>query len=248
VALILVLILCALLALLFDRLGLFGDAAGFQVMVGFVIPAIVMVIFWRAARSRVLRHEASTSLGLRLEQVQSRATERFLADVAHALTPRRERCSARDESVMVAVEYQEAGADIKVAVPDVEIETDGQILGQMLHVLVGNAIRHGGGRVAIWAVTEGQTFRLTVSDDGAGLPIALGDAVFDRYVDLGATTGSPGLSGSGLALARALGEKIGAELGYKRDPSWSHFSVRLPLETEPSSVTADRVALEAGVR
>ena len=217
-----------------------------QVVIGFVIPAVVMLLFWRAARSRVLIYEASLSLSAGLEQVQNDATGRFLMDVAHELAPHRERCSARDEAVVVAAEYQEAGAEIKVAVPDVEIETDRQILRQILHVLLGSAIRHGGGRVAIWAVTEDGKFRLTVSHDGAGLPAGLGDAVFERYVDLAGSGG--GRAVSGLALARVLGEKIGAELGYKRDPSWSHFSVRLPLETETAGIDVDRVPLEAGVR
>ena len=225
-----------------------GSASTAQLLVGFVVPALVMLVFWRAARARLLRHEDSASASVRLEQVQNRATEQFLVDVAHELTPQLERCSAQDEALVVAVEYQEAGAEIKVAVPDVEIETDPHILRQILHVLVGNAIRHGGGRVAIWGVTEGQAFRLTVSDDGAGLPAGLGNAVFEQYVDLAGSTGTTGRRGSDLNLARVLGEKVGAELGYKRDPSWSHFSVRLPLESTPEDIHPDLVPLEAGVR
>jgi K+-sensing histidine kinase KdpD len=218
------------------------------VLIGFVVPALVMLIFWRVARARIIRHEESASASVRMEQVQNRATERFLVEVAHDMAPHRELCSARDEALAVAVEYQDAGADLKVAVPDVEIETDRHILRQVLHVLVGNAIRHGGGRVAIWAVTEGDGLRLTVSDDGAGLPAGFGDAVFERYVDLAGSTGALGHPGSGLNLARVLGELVGAELGYKRDPSWSHFSVRLPLESTIDGIQAAQVPLEAGVR
>jgi signal transduction histidine kinase len=218
------------------------------VVIGFVVPALVMLIFWRVARSRIIRHEEAATASVRMEQVQNRATERFLVEFAHELAPHLERCSARDEALAVAVEYQDAGADLKVAVPDVEIEIDRHILRQIIHVLVGNAIRHGGGRVAIWAVTEGDGLRLTVSDDGAGLPAGLGDAVFERYVDLAGSTGALGRPGSGLNLARVLGELVGAELGYKRDPSWSHFSVRLPLESAIDGIQAEQVPLEAGVR
>jgi signal transduction histidine kinase len=133
-------------------------------------------------------------------------------------------------------------------VPDVEIETDQHILRQILHLLVGNAIRHGGGRIAIWAVTEGQSFRLTVSDDGPGLPAGYADAAFDRYVDLAGPEGTAGRTRPGLIAARILGELIGADLGYKRDPSWSHFSVRLPLDAEVVGTPADRVPLQAGAR
>jgi hypothetical protein len=37
-------------------------------------------------------------------------------------------------------------------------------------------------------------------------------------------------------------------MGYKRDPSWSHFSVRLPIESEAAHFNGSRVPLEAGVR
>jgi signal transduction histidine kinase len=231
-----------------NAMGLFGSASLAQTAVGFLVPVCIMLIFWRAARERIRSHDESASASVRLERVQNRATESFLLDVAHELTPHRERCSARDEAVSVAAEYQQAGADLKIAVPDVEIETDRHALRQILHVLVGNAVRHGGGRVAIWGVTEGQMFRLTVSDDGDGLSADIGDAVFERYVDLGGSMGIGEQPRAGLALARVLGEKIGAELGHKRDPSWSHFSVRLPLQTEGDGLPADRVPLEAGVR
>jgi signal transduction histidine kinase len=245
--LILVLGLFALLALAVYAAGRLGSALTAQVAVSFVVPALVMLLFWRAARKRLDRHEHAMALAIRLERVENRATGRFLVDVAHELTPHLERCSARDEALAVAVEYQGAGADIKVAVPDVEIETDPHILGQILHTLVGNAIRHGGGRIAIWAVIEGQSLRLNVSDDGPGLPAGLGDAVFERYVDLAGSGGASRRPGWGLTTARVLGEKIGAGLGYKRDPSWSHFSVRLPLDSA-ATTPADRIPLEAGAR
>jgi len=159
-----------------------------------------------------------------------------------------ERCSLKSEALVVAVEYQEVGADLKVAVPDVAVETDPDMLRQILHVLVGNAVRHGGRRVAIWAVTEGDSVRLSVSDDGPGLPDGAGARVFDRYVDLAEPAGTAGRSGSGIAVLRGMGEHIGAEFGYKRDPSWTHFSVRLPVASAAEGSPADRVPLEAGVR
>lgn len=244
----LVLCVCALLALLVYTSGQFGSARTLQVALSFVVPALVMFVFWRVGRTRLRRHAESMEVALRLGQVQNRAAGRFLGDIAHELTPRRERCSAQDEALVVAVEYQEAGADLKVAVPDIEIETDPHILRQLLHVLVGMAIGQGGGRIAIWGVAESQWFRLTVSDDGPGLPAGSGDMVFDRYVDLAESTGGLGGAGSALTSARILGETIGAELGYKRDPSWSHLSLRLPLDADITVAHVERVPLEAGAR
>jgi two-component system OmpR family sensor kinase len=147
----------------------------------------------------------------------------------------------------VAVDYQDVGADLKVAVPDIVVTTDPGMLRQVLHVLVGNAIRHGGERVAIWAAVEGEEVRLTVSDDGPGLPEELSDRVFERYVDLAELARTTSRGGSGLAVASALGELIGGQMSYKRDPSWTHFSVRLPAGAMARKWHSDRVRLRAGV-
>ncbi len=236
--------LIALAALGIYSSSVFGAAVAAQGAVSFAVPVVVMIVFWRAARARLHKREAE----LGLERVTNRATEQFLAAVSHELTPHLERCSLISEALVVAVEYQEVGADIKVAVPDIAVDTDPHMLRQILHVLVGNAVRHGGRRVAIWAVTEGDFVRLSVSDDGPGLPDGAGARVFDRYVDLAEQARTAGRSGTGIAVLRGVGEHIGAEFGYKRDPSWTHFSVRLPLASAAEGSPADRVPLEAGVR
>ena len=72
--------------------------------------------------------------------------------------------------------------------------------------------------------------------------------MFERFVDLAEQARSPLRAGSGFAVIRGLSEQIGAELGYKRDPSWTHFSVSLPMASAPAGSPADRVPLEAGAR
>jgi two-component system OmpR family sensor kinase len=101
--------------------------------------------------------------------------------------------------------------------------------------------------VAIWAAVEGEEVRLTVSDDGPGLPEELSDRVFARYVDLAEMARTTSRGGSGLAVASALGELIGGHMSYKRDPSWTHFSVRLPSGTTATKWHSDRVRMQAGV-
>ena len=247
-ALTLVVSLLGLTALLVYSWGRFGPATTAQIAVGFAVPVLVMLMFWRAARDRLRAREAGWQIDLGLERVTNRATGQFLAGVSHELVPHVERCNVKAEALVVAVEYQDVGADIKVAVPEMVIETDPSIFRQILHLLVGNAIRHGGPRVAIWAVEEGGSMRISVSDDGPGLPEGAGAQVFDRFVDLAEQARSSLRSGSGFAVIRGLGEHIGAELGYKRDPSWTHFSVSLPMAPAPAGSLADRVPLEAGAR
>jgi hypothetical protein len=247
-AVILVISLLGLTAIGVSSSGGFGPANTAQIAVSFAVPALIMAIFWRAARARLRAREAGLRIDLGLERVTSRATEQFLAGVSHELVPHTERCDVKAEALVVAVEYQDFGADIKVAVPSIVVETDPGIFRQILHILIGNAVRHGGKRVAIWAVAEGGTMRISVSDDGPGLPEGTGAQVFRRYVDLAEEVRGPVRSGSGLTAVRGLAEQIGAELGYKRDPSWTHFSVSLPLAPTPAGSPADRVPLEAGAR
>lgn len=247
-AVILAISLLGLIALGVYLSGRFGPAITAQIAVSFAVPALVMFFFWRVARVRLRAREDEMQLELGLERVTNRATGQFLAGVSHELVPHHERCNVKAEALVVAVEYQDLGADIKIAVPEIVVETDPSIFREILHLLVGNAVRHGGKRVAIWAVAEGREMRISVSDDGPGLPEGTGAQVFQRYVDLAEETRSPARSGSGLAVIRGLAEQIGAKLGYKRDPSWTHFSVSLPLAPAPAGSPADRVPLEAGAR
>ena len=247
-AAIMVISLLGMIALGVYSLGRFGPAITAQIAVSFAVPALIMVFFWRTARTRLHAREDEMKLELGLERVTNRATGQFLAGVSHELVRHVERCNVKAEALVVAVEYQDLGADIKIAVPGIVVETDPSIFREILHLLVGNAVRHGGRRVAIWAVAEGEDMRISVSDDGPGLPEGRGAQVFQRYVDLAEEVRGPVRSGSGLAVIRGLAEQIGAEVGYKRDPSWTHFSVSLPLTSSTAGSSANRVPLEAGAR
>ena len=228
--------------------GPFDAARMAQIAATLVAPAMVMTVFWLSARKRLRRRQSEFEATLQLEGVTAKATGKFLAGVSHELTPHPETCKLRAEALAVAVDYQSLGAEIKVAVADLAVETDPHILRQILHVLVGNAIRHGGRRVAIWASVEGESVRVTVSDDGPGLAQETGEHVFERLVDLAeqARPSTPG--GSGLAVARALGELLDGEMGYKRDPSWTHFSISLAYDEAGETPPVARVPLQAGVR
>ena len=211
-----------------------------------VIPMVLMVVFWRAARDRVLQHEADAMARADLEIVNSRRLSGFVAAIAHELNPHPEPCSLRAEALAVAVDYQELGSRVEVAVPDAVVDADPVFLRQMLHVLLDNAVRHGGERIAIWAVPEGPDVRLSVSDDGDGLPPGLDGHVFSRLVDIGG--GSPiNSSASGLAMARSLSDAMDARITYKRDPKWTHFSFRLPVESSITRSQNNRTRLSAGV-
>ena len=91
---------------------------------------------------------------------------------------------------------------------------------------------------------EGDTVRLSVHDDGAGVPAADRDRIFDRFVrlDPGRTstgTGSSNRGGSGLGLpiARALARAHGGTLVYEAGAApGATFVLTLPAASVPVAV------------
>jgi signal transduction histidine kinase len=240
----------SLFGLVVLAIALASSSAGFariaQFALTLVIPAVLMVVFWRLARDRVSEYEAEAAARVGLEQLATGHLSGFVAAIVHELTPHPEPCNLRAEALAVADEYQALGSRIEVAVSDTVVIADPMYLHQMLHVLVDNAVRHGGTRVAIWAAPDAGQVRLTVSDDGPGLREGLDGHVFERFVDLGGGTPTAP-SASGLAIARALSDATGGAIAYKRDPNWTHFSFRLPLEAPTQGPSNDRMSLSAGV-
>ena len=80
------------------------------------------------------------------------------------------------------------------------------LVGQVLDILLDNALRHGAGSVAI--VLRGTS--VTVSDEGHGVPEQRVATLFDRPTDPGAA------HGRGLSLARRLAEADGGSVELVR--------------------------------
>jgi signal transduction histidine kinase len=109
-----------------------------------------------------------------------------------------------------AVDVATVGRSITVHVdvqpPDLEIEADAARLHQVVANLLDNAVRHSppGGQVLVRArspLPEGG-LRLEVDDEGAGIPLAERQRVFDRF-SRGSTPGTARDGGTGLGLAIA---------------------------------------------
>ena len=115
--------------------------------------------------------------------------------VTSALTGWSEQATAQDRDLRVS-----ASADV--------VDVDSRWLTLAVTNLVGNALKHGQGSVTVAAgVTDGR-LRITVTDEGSGVPEALGARAFDRFTraDESRTTRGNGL---GLALVKAVAEAHG---------------------------------------
>jgi signal transduction histidine kinase len=107
---------------------------------------------------------------------------------------------------------------------------DPRLLGRVTRNLADNARRHAAGRVAFTLAERGDEVRLSVEDDGAGIPEAERERVFDRFVRLDeARARDAGGSGLGLAIVRAVVEASGGRITVG-ESRWggARFDVVLP--------------------
>jgi len=124
-------------------------------------------------------------------------------------------------------------------------------LHRLILNLLENAVRHTppGTRVrAQTAVIDGQA-ELVVEDEGPGIPPALSDRVFERFVR-GGRDGGRG-SGLGLAIVRSVVEAHGGTV--RQEPTapeaemqGTRFVIRLPQEHPEPAAASGEVVLEDG--
>ncbi len=101
-------------------------------------------------------------------------------------------------------------------------------LAHVARNLLANARAHApGSRVTIRGETAGSVVRIHVEDDGPGVPVSLGDRVFDRGVSAGPGRGS----GLGLNLARRLMRDQAGDLEVSDGPGGARFVISLPAAT-----------------
>ena len=142
-----------------------------------------------------------------------------------------------DDAVMLALpRSRDAGVDLAVGdVVDVDVDVDVDRIGQVLGVLIDNALRHtaSGGSVRIDATTAGACVDIAVTDTGEGITHTDLDHVFDRfYRGDSARSTTTGGSGIGLTIARSLAHAHGGTLTAASDGPGrgAEFVVHLPTE------------------
>jgi len=146
----------------------------------------------------------------------------------------------------------ETVSDEKVMAPDriwqlelpdepVVVRGDATQLHQVLANLLSNAHKYTerGGHIRVTAAEEGQAIRITVVDNGPGIPSEEEELIFTRfYRGSTARRTHTGGAGLGLAVAKSLVELHGGTIGYRAaQGGGSEFFFTLPLsgpqEAEP---------------
>ncbi len=110
------------------------------------------------------------------------------------------------------------------------VSGDERMLGRLLRNLVDNAARHARHTVALAVRQDGDRVRLTVDDDGSGIPEGERHRIFDRFVRLDeARSRDDGGSGLGLAIVAEIARAHGGSVEAGTSPlGGARFTVTLP--------------------
>jgi len=133
----------------------------------------------------------------------------------------------------LAVAIEEAGASVTVAEPLPMVYGDSHELARLFQNLLGNAVKYRrkdvGPRIVIsWDRADGQC-RVSVSDNGIGVPAEFHDRIFQICQRLHTRDEYSG-TGVGLAVCKKIAERHGGRIGVVSTPGeGSTFWVTLPF-------------------
>jgi signal transduction histidine kinase len=128
------------------------------------------------------------------------------------------------------LQAREAGVSIETNLVEVPpISGDATKLGWALSNLIGNALRYTprGGVIRIALAASADGVRLSVRDDGPGIPGPLCERIFERFAQGEEPRGSAGL---GLAIVRDVVQAHGGRIFLESEVGCgSCFTIELPL-------------------
>jgi signal transduction histidine kinase len=130
---------------------------------------------------------------------------------------------ARDKGITIEVKHDDRD----------EVQADRELVRRIMVNLLGNALKFAprGGKIVIGTERAGRaTVRVTVSDNGPGIPPEHQQRIFDKFhqVGNGDTNGIPS-TGLGLTFCKMAVEVLGGEIGVNSTPGeGSTFYFTLP--------------------
>jgi two-component system sensor histidine kinase KdpD len=116
------------------------------------------------------------------------------------------------------------------------VRFDAVLIERVLCNLLENAVKYtpSGSRIEVAASVHGSWARLTVADDGPGIPGGRESAIFEKFTRGEKESATPGV-GLGLAICRAIVEAHGGTISVGTSTlGGATFVVALPLEQAPA--------------
>jgi K+-sensing histidine kinase KdpD len=109
---------------------------------------------------------------------------------------------------------------------------------------LSNAASYGGPDISISIDTEGATVRISVGDNGNGVPASQAEHIFEPYHRVHAPSSTSGTLGLGLSVSRTLARYMAGDLVYYRVGGVTTFELQLPAveslglpdRTQPSPI------------
>jgi signal transduction histidine kinase len=115
-----------------------------------------------------------------------------------------------------------------------DIRADSDRLAQVVTNLLSNAIKFsppdGEVVIAVEKEAEVNVVRITVRDQGPGIPVDFKSRIFERFAQADATNRRKGGTGLGLSIARQIMDRLGGKIGFADAPGGGAiFHVELPI-------------------
>lgn len=142
-----------------------------------------------------------------------------------------------DDVVIREVSHQRTTSPIQIdtsGISAAHLHGDPSQLARLVRNLLSNALRHAASSVTIALTQDDDSIRLTITDDGPGVPADMQDRIFERFGRADdARTRDDGGTGLGLAIARDIARRHNGEIRY--DATWTtgaRFTVDLDTNTD----------------
>jgi len=134
---------------------------------------------------------------------------------------------------VVSVTAADARITIAPGSPDLEVLVDRERAVQTLVILLGNAVKFSdaGARIEIGAGGAADEVRISVRDEGLGIPAEMLDVIFDRFRQVDSSdTRAKGGTGLGLAIALAIARAHGGSIEVESTVgAGSTFTLCMPI-------------------
>ena len=179
-----------------------------------------------AAQEEVQRLRALVNDLLDLSKIEAGRVEMEFENLNVAI-PVRKACSVFNTQAA----NKKIELNCQVAEGLTEVKADPNKITWVLTNLISNALRYTdpGGQIKVLAEEQGDFMYLSVSDDGAGIPIEYQSRIFDKFVQIKGARAVGG-SGLGLAIAREIVKAHGGAIWMRSTPGQgSTFTFTLPV-------------------